>query len=136
MHAACVRGANRKHPLHACNAGRVEVQRLVERRRVGALYALDRVGVIGLGLGLGLDFWFMVRVGVGFGFGFGFGVPKRGGEILILLTRARIQEDMCAEGKVLSAHRKHVVHLCDAGRVEAQRLVERLRFLCQVEATW
>ena len=36
---------------------------------------------------------------------------------------------MCSGCPVLSAHRKHVVHLCDAGRVEAQRLVERLRFL-------
>ena len=30
---------------------------------------------------------------------------------------------------MLSAHRKHVANLCDAGRVEAQRLVERQRFL-------
>ena len=28
-----------------------------------------------------------------------------------------------------SAHRKHAVHVCDAGRVEAQRLVERVRGL-------
>ena len=32
----------------------------------------------------------------------------------------------CAGGK---AHRKHVAHVRDAGRVEAQRLVERLRRL-------
>ena len=145
MHAACVRGANRKHPLHACNAGRVEVQRLVERRRVqlGALYALDRVRVIGLGLGLGLDVWFMVRVG-GFGFGFRLLSSGRGtksqsvarGDTHSAHAGQDTDRRACAEGKVLSAHRKHVVHLCDAGRVEAQRLVERLRFLCQVEATW
>ena len=35
----------------------------------------------------------------------------------------------CAEGNVLSAHRKHVVHPYNIGRVEAQRLVERKRFL-------
>ena len=32
------------------------------------------------------------------------------------------------------AHWKHAVHVCDAGGVEAQRLVERIRFLPRVES--
>ena len=90
MHIACMRGANRKHPRHACDAGRVEVQRLVERRRggPGALYALVRVRIIGLGL----VFWFMVRVGGGWArvrvveFRSGYQKSKRGGEMLIAHT--------------------------------------------------
>eukprot|EP00964_Phaeocystis_antarctica_P063590 scaffold38171_cov50-Phaeocystis_antarctica.AAC.10 len=36
----------------------------------------------------------------------------------------RVGTRACAE-----PHRKHVVYVCDAGRVEAQRLVERRRAL-------
>ena len=56
---ACVRGANRKHSRHACDAGSVEDQRLVKCRRVlprvrVRARARARVRIIGLGLGLGL----------------------------------------------------------------------------------
>ena len=37
-------------------------------------------------------------------------------------ARARLQIESRARG---GAHRKHVAHVCDAGGVEAQRLVER-----------
>ena len=88
-----------------------------------------------IGLGLGLELWFMVRFG---GvrvrvrvIGFRIGLPKVKArrEMLIAHGDQDTHRRACAEGTVLSAHRKHVVHHCDAGRVEAQRLVERLRFL-------
>ena len=90
---ACVRGANRKHPLHACDAGRVEVQRLVERRRA-ALHALWLgLGYIGLRLGLGLELWFLVRFGGVWVrvrvIGFRIGLPK---------VKARRRDAHCSHG--------------------------------------
>ena len=44
--------------------------------------------------------------------------------------RARLQIGGRARG---GAHREHVAHVCDAGGIEAQRLVERRRVLPRVE---
>ena len=62
----------------------------------------------------------------------GRGAGKRGREV----RRATATQLKCAGGKwtlsawhARGAHRKHVAHVYDAGRVEAQRLIERRRFL-------
>ena len=101
------REAHRKHVLHSCDAGRVEAQRLVERRRA----LPSRKGSIGRGA--------TCRPGGGRVWGWRRrkqrvqGGPNCGG---------------CWQG-TRGAHQKHLQHACDAGRVEAQRLVEHRRGL-------
>ena len=100
------RGAHREHVPHACDAGGVEAQRLVERRRV----LPRRKGSIGRG----------VTRGPGGGRAWSSGGassalrgPDCGG---------------CWQG-TRGAHIEHELDGCDAGGVEAQRLVEGRRAL-------
>eukprot|EP00964_Phaeocystis_antarctica_P080635 scaffold50376_cov38-Phaeocystis_antarctica.AAC.1 len=103
-------GAHVEHLLHARDAGGVEAQRLVERRRV-----LPRVE------------WRAYDAG---------GRCSPGGG----RRRATVVQAGCREGSTADsgrarggAHVEHVLHVCDAGGVEAQRLVERRRVLPRVE---
>ena len=100
------RGAHLEHGLHARDAGRhVEAQRLVERIRV----LPSREGGIGRGAcGRGDG-----GVGGRGGASSALGGPNRGG----------------GRQGTRVAHRKHILRVRDAGHVEAQRLVERLRVL-------
>ena len=101
------RGAHREHFAHVCDAGRVEAQRLVERPR-----ALPRVERKACGAGRGM------------GVGGQQAVDDRGARSV--QGRARLQIGGRARG---GAHLEHQVHVCDAGGIEAQRLVERKRAL-------
>ena len=101
-------GAHHKHVLHGCDAGRVEAEQLVERRRG----LPSRKGSIGRG----------ATCGPGGGRAWGAAAAAQAGR----------WEDPTVEaaGKgTRGAHPKHGLHGCDAGRVEAQRLVERRRLL-------
>ena len=100
------RGAHLKHVLHVCDAGGVEAQRLVERRRA----LPSREGCIGRGATWGLA---KRRAWGGRGASSAQGGPSCGG---------------CWRG-TRGAHLEHGVHVSDAGRVEAQRLVQRRRAL-------
>jgi len=102
-------GAHVEHVVHVCETGRVEAQRLIERRR-----ALPKRGHVMQGeLRAGTD----------------------GGDAASgVQGRARLQ--IWGIGYARStrgAHVEHASHVCDAGRVEAQRLVERRRVLPTVE---
>eukprot|EP00964_Phaeocystis_antarctica_P009992 scaffold5448_cov59-Phaeocystis_antarctica.AAC.4 len=100
--------AHPKHAPHVRNAGRVEAQRLVERVR-GLPSGTEPCGGRHGGLGDGAR----ARGGGG-------GARSvNGGTDWALGTRHARR----------GAHPKHVAHVRDAGRVEAQRLVERRRFL-------
>eukprot|EP00964_Phaeocystis_antarctica_P004951 scaffold2698_cov48-Phaeocystis_antarctica.AAC.3 len=104
-------GAHVEHVAHVRDAGGVEAQRLVQRRR-----ALPRVERRACGVGRG------VRVGGAAGGG----RPRR---------MQRAGEGAAADwgaGRG-GARPEHCVHVCDAGGVEAQRLVERRRVLPRVE---
>jgi len=104
------RGAHRKHVLHGRDAGGVEAQRLVERLRVlpspkGGRLRGRQAGQETEGRGCGgLS---AVQHGPDWGVG---GMGRRGARL------------------------KHVPHARDAGRVEAQRLVERSRVLPSPQA--
>ena len=189
LRAGHARGAHRKHVTHVCDAGRVEAQRLVERRRalpsrkgevweeraawraeeagahrgggrgassVQAGYQLRRV--VGRGARAQrtlsmllklvtldvskLSGWLNAdavcrgdREGVGRGGGMrGRGEASRAWEG-IAVAQAACREGAKAAGGSLArggtrgAHPKHAPHVRDAGRVEAQRLVERIRVL-------
>eukprot|EP00964_Phaeocystis_antarctica_P005378 scaffold2944_cov60-Phaeocystis_antarctica.AAC.1 len=106
-------GAHPEHAVHGCDAGGVEAQLLVERRR-----ELPRVERRACDAGQGAD----REAGGG-------GRPQctqRAGE------RARLQIGSRARG---GAHVEHCDHGCYAGGVEAQRLVERRRALPRDEKT-
>ena len=96
------RGAHVKHGLHGCDAGRIEAQRLVERRR----RLPRRKGSIGRGATCGSG---GERAWGGGGASSAQGGPNCGG---------------CWQG-TRGAHLEHGVHGCDSRGVEAQRLVER-----------
>ena len=53
---------------------------------------------------------------------------SRGAAAALTACREDPIAEACWQG-TRGAHEKHVLHACDAGRVEAQRLVERRRFL-------
>ena len=93
------KGTHLKHVFHAFDGGEVEAQRLVELLR--ALPSRKEGEV-----------WAGRREGGG-----------RGGGASGMKGRARLE--VRDEG----THRKHLFHACDAGRVEAQRLVELPRVL-------
>ena len=104
LKAGHARGAHVKHGLRARDAGRVEAQRLVERRRAlpstkrkhrrrGDMRASRRKGIR-------KRRWCKQRAG-----------------------RARLWR--LRAGHARGAHEKHELHAPDAERVEAQRLVER-----------
>ena len=103
-------GTHPEHVEHGCDAGGVEAQRLVERRR--GLPRVERRA-------------YRVERGAGWEAGGG-GRPQRtqraGG--------ARLQIGGRARG---GAHPEHLIHACDAGGVETQRLVERPSVLPRVE---
>ena len=102
-------GAHPEHEGHGCDAGGVEAQRLVERRRV-----LPSVERRAHGAVRGAEY----REAAG----------DRGARNV--QGRARLQIGSRARG---GAHEEHGAHVCDAGGVEAQRLVERRRMLPRVE---
>ena len=103
-------GAHVEHDAHVRDAGGVEAQRLVERPR-----GLPRVEII--------------RCGARYvGRQAGGAAGDRGASSV--QGRARLQIRGRARG---GAHPEHVAHVRDAGGVEAQRLVERLRALPRVE---
>ena len=104
------RGAHPKHFPHGCDLGRVEAQRLVERlrllpRRKGSMWEEGRHAGPGDGRGVGPAAAQAVCAGR---------TPNCRG---------------CAGRGTRGAHIKHELHVCDAGRVPAQRLVERPRVL-------
>ena len=104
-------GAHLKHGMHFRDAGGVEGQRLVERRRFLPRVERRAYGAV---QGTGL----MAAGG---------GRPRRtqrAGE------GSTIDWEQATRG---GAHPEHVGHACDAGGVEVQRLVERRRFLPRVE---
>eukprot|EP00964_Phaeocystis_antarctica_P140615 scaffold105480_cov45-Phaeocystis_antarctica.AAC.1 len=105
-------GVHEEHELHGRDAGGVEAQRLVERRRV-----LPRVERRAYDAGRGIRTGRRKRAG-------------DGGARSVVQGRARLQIGGRPRG---GAHSEHPVHPCDAGGVEAQRLVERLRDLPRVE---
>eukprot|EP00964_Phaeocystis_antarctica_P045220 scaffold26019_cov69-Phaeocystis_antarctica.AAC.3 len=107
-------GAHEEHDAHVRDAGGVEAQRLVERRR-----ALPRVesGAYGAARGAGQEAG-----------GEAGGGGHRGARSV--QGRARLQIGGRARG---GAHVEHVDHGRDAGGVEAQRLVERCRPLPRAE---
>ena len=99
------RGAHRKHVLHECDAGRVPAQRLVERlrvlpRRKGSVWKEGR------------------HVGPGEGKGVGPAAAQAA-------CREYPNCGGCAGRGTRGAHVKHGQHGSDAGRIPAQRLVER-----------
>eukprot|EP00964_Phaeocystis_antarctica_P113913 scaffold77878_cov55-Phaeocystis_antarctica.AAC.2 len=103
--------AHVEHLVHGCDAGGVEAQRLVERRRV-----LPRVGRRAYDVVRGAEYRERPEV-----------AGDRGASGV--QGRARLQIGSRARG---GAHPEHAVHGCDAGGVEAQRLVERRRVLPRV----
>ena len=115
VQAACTRrtrlevrgegSTHRKHAAHACDARRVEAQRLVERRRV---LPSRKEGI---------------RSGVRCQPG---GERAVGAVVVQAACTRRARLEVRGEG---STHHKHAAHACDARRVEAQRLVERRRVL-------
>eukprot|EP00964_Phaeocystis_antarctica_P045215 scaffold26017_cov39-Phaeocystis_antarctica.AAC.2 len=104
-------GAHREHDAHVRDAGGVEAQRLVERRR-----ALPRVERRAYGEGRG------VRAGRREATG-----DRAASSVQ---SRARLQITGARHGG--GAHVEHAVHGRDFGGVEAQRLVERRRRLPRV----
>eukprot|EP00964_Phaeocystis_antarctica_P013465 scaffold7370_cov57-Phaeocystis_antarctica.AAC.5 len=105
-------GAHPEHAVHGCDAGRVEAQRLVERRR-----ALPRVERRAYNVGRGAKYRERPEAAGDCG--------ARG-----VQGRTRLQIGSRARG---GAHPEHLVHVRDAGGVEAQRLVERRRGLQRVK---
>ena len=101
------RGAHLKHVLHGCDAGGVEAQRLIEGRRV----LPSRKRRIGRGA--------TCTCGPGGG-----SVWRSGGSAKSVQGGTNCGS--CWQG-TRRAHVKHVRHACDAGGVEAQRLVEARR---------
>ena len=101
-------GAHGEHVAHLCDAGGVEAQRLVERRRF-----LPRVG------GRAHTVRGELRAGRREAAG-------NGGARSVHTGEGSTADWEQGRG---GAHRKHVAHVCDAGGVKAQRLVDRRRIL-------
>ena len=99
------RGAHEEHAVHDCDAGGVEAQRLVER---GRALPSPKAGML-RGRQAGQE--------TGGRGGGGLSDARRGPDWWVGGTGRR------------GAHLKHVLHVRDAGRVEAQRLVELIRVL-------
>ena len=100
-------GVHVKHGVHGRDAGRVEAQRLVER----LCFLPSRKGAYHVGRG---------RAGGGEG---------GGAAAAHAACKGRFDSGVWAQGMVGGVHLEHFLHGRDAGRVKAQRLVERLRFL-------
>ena len=103
------RGAHIEHVAHGCDAGRVEAQRLVERRR--ALPSQQRACEEARMQG-------EARTGDG----------RVWGDVRRQVACKESQAGDGGQG-TRGAHIEHVAHVCDAGRVEAQRLVELISVL-------
>ena len=102
------RRAHVEHGVHSLDAGRVKAQRLVERRRV-----LPRVGRRACDAGRGAR-----------------ARRREGREAAAAHAACTGRARLKAGGQGMrGAHVEHVVHGRDAGRDEAQRLVERRRGL-------
>ena len=99
-------GAHKEHGVHVRDLGRVEAQRLVERHRV---LPSRKEGIRD-----------EARCGPGGMRAWGGGASGMHG------CMARLKVGGQGTG---GAHKEHGVHVRDAGRVEAQRLIERLRLL-------
>ena len=102
--------AHVEHEAHVCDAGGVEAQRLVEIKRVlpsAARRAYDARRHAG-------------REAGGRGAATAHAACRRG-------------PDWASRGGARGAHVEHAAHGCDAGGVEAQRLVERRRLLQRVK---
>ena len=100
-------GAHVEHAVHGRDAGRVEAERLVEHRRV----LPSRKAGMQCGKRCGLR-----------------GVRALGGGNAIGMHEEGPTQGWGGQG-TRGAHVEHLVHGRDLGRVEAERLVERLRFL-------
>ena len=104
------RGAHVEHVARGCDLGRVEAQRLVERRRV---LPSRREGIIRDARR---------------------GAVWEAGRCGVVAAQAAVhgegptQEAWGGQG-THGAHPEHALHDCDTGGVEAQRLVERVRLL-------
>eukprot|EP00964_Phaeocystis_antarctica_P009991 scaffold5448_cov59-Phaeocystis_antarctica.AAC.3 len=98
-------GAHLKHAVHVLDTGRVEAQRLIERVRALPSHTEARGGRHG---GLGC-------------------ARARGGGGGARSVHGGTDRALWARHACGGAHVKHVAHARDAGRVEAQQLVERLR---------
>ena len=97
------RGAHLKHAVHVSDAGRVEAQRFVERIRV-------------LPSAKG-------------GMGSGRHAKRRRAEACGWLSGKHVGALQLEDRAGAEPHLKHVIHLCDARRVDTQQLVERIRAL-------
>ena len=102
------RGAHGEHAIHVRDLGRVEAERLVERRR--ALPSRKE----------------SMRCGKKYGPG---GVWGSWVSATQLHARGGPDSRLCGGQGTRRAHIEHVVHGRDLGRVEAERLVERPRVL-------
>ena len=100
------RGAHIKHVAHVCGFGRVETQRLVERRRP----LPSRKKGMQSGQHAGRE-------------------PGGRGVAVAQATRRRGPDCGDRRQGTRGAHPKHVAYVCDAGSVKIQRLVERPRVL-------
>ena len=102
------RGAHVEQGLHGCDLGRVEAERLVERRRA---LPSRKAGIRRARRGAAREAsrrWVAAAQAT--------------------CTRRDRLEAVGGQG-TRGAHGEHVAHLCDLGRVEAERLVERRRAL-------
>ena len=106
--------AHCEHARHVRDAGRLEVKRLIEVRRVLPRIASRAHTVRGCGF-CGV-LWLLMSQCVS----------------VNTVERARLQSDCRLGGRAQrGAHAKHVAHVLDAGRVEFDLLVEGRRALCQ-----
>ena len=131
-------GAHVEHIAHACDAGGVEAQRLVERRR-GLSRVERRACVAGRGIQVGRRerrLATAVHAACKRGIDCRLGVCKAGGGAHVE-HGAHARDAGGVEAQRLVEHRRaveHVDHARDAGGVEAERLVERRRILPSREA--
>ena len=106
------RGAHHEHVAHACDLGRVEAERLVERpRRLPSRKACMRRGKR-----------YTVREVCG-------GVGRCSDAGVATHMHGKGPTQGCGSQGTRGAHLEHVAHVRDAGRVEADRLVELDRVL-------
>ena len=101
------RGAHFEHAAHGCDARRVEAERLVERRRV---LPSRKAGM---------------RRGTRYG---------PGGVRASDMHEERVRLKALGAQGMRGAHGEHLAHVRDLRRIEAERLVERLRALPSREA--
>ena len=101
------RGAHVEHVAHVRDLGRVEAERLVERRHALLSRKAGMRCAVRCGPG-GVRAW-------------------GGGDAIGVHGEGPIQGCMCGGQSTRGAHVEHLVHVRDLGRVEAERLVELVR---------